>query len=42
MILAEGYFGYGHDQASGGSIPTAAWNELLRQMRFAEEIMVRL
>jgi hypothetical protein len=34
MDLAEGYFGYGHDQASGGSIPVAAWNELLRQIGF--------
>ena len=41
MILAEGYFGYGHDQASGGSIPVAAWNELLRQMGFSEPAMVR-
>jgi single-stranded-DNA-specific exonuclease len=42
LDLAEGYFGYGHDQASGGSIPAAAWNELLRQLGFGEEVMVRL
>jgi single-stranded-DNA-specific exonuclease len=40
LDLAEGYFGYGHDQASGGSIPTAAWNELLRQMGFPTEVGV--
>ncbi|MGC8873712.1 MAG: DHH family phosphoesterase [Chloroflexia bacterium] len=42
LDLAEGYFGYGHDQASGGSIPVAAWNELLRQLGFGEEVMVRV
>lgn len=42
LDLAEGYFGYGHDQASGGSIPAAAWNELLRQIGFGEEVMVRV
>lgn len=40
LDLAEGYFGYGHDQASGGSIPTAAWNELLRQLGFGEEVLL--
>lgn len=40
LDLAEGYFGYGHDQASGGSIPVAAWNELLRQLGFAEAVLV--
>jgi len=41
LDLAEGYFGYGHDQASGGSIPVSAWNELLRQLGFGEEIWVQ-
>lgn len=41
LDLAEGYFGYGHDQASGGSIPIAAWNEMLRQMGLGEEVMAR-
>jgi single-stranded-DNA-specific exonuclease len=38
LDLAEGYFGYGHDQASGGSVPIPAWNELLRQLGFAEAV----
>lgn len=41
LDIAEGYFGYGHDQASGGVIPVAAWNELLRQLGFGPEVMVQ-
>ncbi len=40
LDVAEGYFGYGHDQASGGVIPVVAWNELLRQLGFGPEVMV--
>jgi single-stranded-DNA-specific exonuclease len=42
LDLAEGYFGYGHDQASGGSIPVVAWNELLQQLGFAEDVFARV
>ncbi len=31
----EGSFGNGHDQASGGSLPVARWEELLGKMGFA-------
>ncbi len=41
LDIAEGYFGYGHDQASGGLIPAAAWNELLRQLGFDRDVWVR-
>lgn len=41
LDLAEGYFGYGHDQASGGSMPVASWNELLRQLGFGAETYAR-
>jgi single-stranded-DNA-specific exonuclease len=36
--LSEGErtFGYGHDQASGGSLQTARWNELLEALGFPE------
>ncbi|HEY0073864.1 MAG TPA: DHH family phosphoesterase [Abditibacteriaceae bacterium] len=30
----EGNYGHGHDQASGGSLPLEAWNELLRKLGF--------
>lgn len=30
----EGNYGHGHDQASGGSLPLKAWNELLRKLGF--------
>jgi hypothetical protein len=39
LDLAEGYLGYGHDQASGGSLPTPTWNELLRQLGFGQEVL---
>jgi len=35
--VAEGYFGYGHDQATGGLLPTASWNQLLQQLGFSRE-----
>lgn len=31
----DGRFGSGHDQASGGSLPIARWNELLGHLGFA-------
>jgi len=31
---AEGYFGYGHDQASGGVIPVESWRKLLQELGF--------
>jgi len=37
--VAEGYMGYGHDQATGGIIPVASWNELLRRLGFGEEVL---
>lgn len=39
--VAEGYMGYGHDQATGGIIPVASWNELLRRLGFGEEVLVK-
>lgn len=41
LDVAEGYLGYGHDQATGGVIPVAAWNELLRKLGFGEEFLVK-
>jgi len=35
--VAEGYMGYGHDQASSGVIPVESWNELLRRLGFGKE-----
>ena len=37
MDVAEGYLGYGHDQATGGLLPTASWNKVLRQLGFPQE-----
>jgi len=34
----EGSFGHGHDQASGGSLEVARWNELLKVMGFSSEV----
>lgn len=34
----EGSFGHGHDQASGGSLPVARWNELIQAMGFSREV----
>jgi len=31
----EGNFGHGHDQASGGSLPLARWNQFLQALGFA-------
>ena len=33
-----GSYGHGHDQASGGSLPVARWNELLAKLGFPETI----
>jgi single-stranded-DNA-specific exonuclease len=34
----EGHFGHGHDQASGGILPTARWNALLAALGFPETV----
>ncbi len=34
----EGTFGHGHDQASGGSLPIARWNELLAKLGFPASV----
>jgi single-stranded-DNA-specific exonuclease len=34
----EGSFGHGHDQASGGSLPVARWNELLNALGFFNDV----
>lgn len=34
----EGYYGHGHDQASGGSLPVERWNELLTKLGFSSEV----
>jgi len=39
--VAEGYMGYGHDQASSGVIPVASWNELLRKLGFGEQFFAK-
>lgn len=41
LDVAEGYLGYGHDQATGGVIPIASWNELLKRLSFGEEFFVK-
>jgi single-stranded-DNA-specific exonuclease len=33
-----GSYGHGHDQASGGSLPVARWNELLAKLGFPETV----
>jgi hypothetical protein len=38
--VAEGYFGYGHDQATGGVLPTASWNQFLQHLGFPRETWV--
>jgi single-stranded-DNA-specific exonuclease len=37
----EGHFGYGHDQASNGSLPPDRWQVLLKGMGFTEAILNR-
>ena len=37
----EGNFGHGHDQASGGSLPVARWNELLSLLGFGAEVYAK-
>lgn len=39
--VAEGYFGYGHDQATGGVLPTASWNQLLQHLGFSPEVWAK-
>jgi len=34
LDVAEGYFGYGHDQASGGVLPLDSWKQLLKRLGF--------
>lgn len=38
LPAGEGNFGHGHDQASGGSLPLARWNELLALMNFPDSV----
>ncbi len=38
---ADGTFGGGHDQASGGALPVALWNEFATEMGFGPEMQVR-
>ncbi len=40
--VAEGYFGHGHDQATGGLLPTASWNKLLQQLGFPSAVWARI
>ncbi len=35
--VAEGYMGYGHDQASSGVIPVESWKVLIEKLGFQEE-----
>ena len=37
----EGYYGHGHDQASGGSLPIERWNELLAKIGFSSAVFAR-
>ena len=34
----KGYYGHGHDRASGGSLPIDRWNELLARLGFGSEV----
>lgn len=34
----DGYYGHGHDQASGGSLPIERWNELLGKLGFSSDV----
>ncbi len=36
-----GEYGHGHDQASGGSLPIARWNQLLAALGFPERVRLR-
>lgn len=38
--VADGYFGYGHDQATGGLLPVLSWNQVLQYLRFPDEVRV--
>lgn len=37
-----GSYGQGHDQASGGVLPFAAWNELLEKMGFPQSVFAKI
>lgn len=39
--VAEGYLGYGHDQATGGLLPTSSWNQLLAHLGFPHEVWAK-
>ena len=41
LTEGEGSFGLGHDQASGGSLPIARWNELLGKLGFPASVHAR-
>ncbi|HJU06454.1 MAG TPA: DHH family phosphoesterase [Nitrospiraceae bacterium] len=34
----DGEYGHGHDQATGGSLPVARWNQLLAALGFSERV----
>ncbi|MEJ7617836.1 MAG: DHH family phosphoesterase [Pyrinomonadaceae bacterium] len=36
-----GNYGHGHDQASGGSLPAARWNEFLSKLNFPASVYAR-
>jgi single-stranded-DNA-specific exonuclease len=38
---ADGTFGGGHDQASGGALPVHLWNGFAREMGWGDELQVR-
>lgn len=38
LPAGDGDFGHGHDQASGGVLPTARWNALLAALGFPESV----
>ena len=40
--VGTGSYGQGHDQASGGVLPVAAWNELLEKMGFPESTFAKM
>lgn len=40
--VGAGSYGQGHDQASGGVLPVAAWNELLEKMGFPSSVFARI
>ncbi|HVG27971.1 MAG TPA: hypothetical protein VM865_10230, partial [Acidobacteriaceae bacterium] len=37
---ADTSYGLGHNQASGGALPTSVWNRWIREIGFGEEMVV--